>query len=266
MTKKFLSMLLALVMCLTLIAPAWAAEESNLYLKEIKHNYVENHCFYQITDANYLDLLADDEIIEVFHNINVTKKLLDDNMVLDIDKVTESDLAAENLSPEIQPHYVEGKHILNIRYDNVVVIKKATVQKGLQYAGTSTYITSMYLSNQGIVDFVMEDWSSSLGKPFGAVVAEWALCTVVGTESPGFGAFLSLAIGYLDSVNASKESIFRNELKERYYNGERVVVTMTAVSRSCENWPDRCFYTEDGSRNGLDITSEYSCYNNKEVG
>ena len=43
---------------------------------------------------NYLDLLADDEIIEVFHNINVTKKLLDDNMVLDIDKVTESDLAA----------------------------------------------------------------------------------------------------------------------------------------------------------------------------
>ena len=35
---------------------------------------MENHCFYQITDANYLDLLADDEIIEVFHNINVTKK------------------------------------------------------------------------------------------------------------------------------------------------------------------------------------------------
>lgn len=264
--KKFVSMFLALVMCLTLAAPAWADEDGNSYLDEIKYSYVEDHCFYQITDTDYLNSLADDEIIEVFHNINITKKLLDCNMVLDINKVTESDLVPEAPSLGIQPYYVDGKHLLNIRYDNVVVIKKATIQEGLQYAGTSTYITDMYLSNQGIIDFVMEDWSGSLGKTLGAVVAEWAASTAIGTVSPGFGAFLSLAIGYLDSVEANKENVFRNELKDRYYNGERVVVTMTAVSRSCENWPDRCFYTEDGSRNGLDITSEYSCYNNKKVG
>lgn len=263
--KKFVSMFLALAMCLSLAAPAFAVE-NDPYLEEIKRSYVEDHCFYQITDGDYLDSLADDEIIETFHNINVTKKLLDENMILDINKVTKNDVVPEYSPQNAQVFDTETRHTLSSSYDNVVVIKKGVVQKGLQYEGTTAYLTYMYMSNQGIVDFVMGDWSGSLGKSLQQTVAEWAVCTAVGLASAGFGAFLSLAIGVLDNVNAGKESAFREALTDIYYDGGKAIVTMSTASRSCEKWTDSYFYTEDGSRGGLDITSEYSCYNNKKIG
>lgn len=260
--KTFVSVLLAMAMVLGLGAPAFAAEESNPYLDEIKRSYVEDHCFYQITDADYLNSLADDEVIETFHNINVTKKLLDENLILDIEKVTENDVVSE-CSPQVFD--TETRHTLSSSYDNVVVVKKAVEQSG-QFAGATAYLTYMYLSHQGIVDFVMEDWSGSLGKSLNQTVAAWALCTAVGLASPGFGAFLSLAVGALDNIAASGEGAFTSSLEEIYYDGDKAIVTMTTVSRSCAKWTDRYFYTEDGSRSGLTITSEYSCYNNKTIG
>ena len=100
MTKKFVSMFLALAMCLTLSTPALATE-NDPHLEEVKKSYIDDHCFYQITDTDYLNSLADGEVIEVFHGINVTKNLLNENMILDINKVTSNDIVKGTPSQRI---------------------------------------------------------------------------------------------------------------------------------------------------------------------
>ena len=263
--KKFVSMFLALVMCLTLAAPAWAAE-NDPYLEKVKKSYIDGHCFYQITDTEYLDSLADDEIIEVFHCINVTKRLLNENMILDINKVTSNDIVKGSSLQRMTIFETDTANTLSSIHDNAVVIKKGVVQQGLQYAGTTVYLTYMYLSNQGIVDFVMSDWTGSLGKTLKETIYEWALCTLLDVATQNYGTFLSLAISFLDDIKASKEMAFREQLCDLYYAGDKAILCITPISRSCEEWKDNIFYTENGSRSGMDITSEYNCYNNKPVG
>lgn len=265
MTKKFVSMFLALAMCLTLSTPALATE-NDPHLEEVKKSYIDDHCFYQITDTDYLNSLADDEVIEVFHGINVTKNLLNENMILDINKVTSNDIVKGTPSQRITIFETDTANTLSSTYDNVVVIKKGVIQQGLQYAGTTSYVTYMYLSNQGIVDFVMSDWTGSLGKTLEETIHEWDLCTLLDVATQNFGTFLSLAIAFLDDIIASKEMAFREQLYDLYYAGDKTILCITPVSRSCEEWKDNIFYTENGSRGGLDITSEYNCYNNKPVG
>lgn len=262
--KKFVSMFLALVMCLTLAAPAWAAENES-YLDAVKRSYKEDFCFYQITDEEYLETLADNDIIETFHGINVTKKLLDENLVLDINKVTKHDLAPECSAQSVGVFDTEERHTLSSSYDNVVVIKKGTVQQGLQYAGTSVYLTYAYLSNDGIADFIINDWVNelSVGEALESAVAEWIVGTVVGAPGLLYSAAFAIVVGAGNLGSIKAEKTFRTGLKDIYDAGEKAIVTMSAASRSCEKWSDRYFYTEDGSRGGFDIVSTYSTYSNK---
>lgn len=187
-------------------------------------------------------------------------------MILDINKVTSNDIVKGTPSQKITIFETDTANTLSSTYDNVVVIKKGVIQQGLQYAGTTSYVTYMYLSNQGIVDFVMSDWTGSLGKTLEETIHEWDLCTLLDVATQNFGTFLSLAIAFLDDIIASKEMAFREQLYDLYYAGDKTILCITPVSRSCEEWKDNIFYTENGSRGGLDITSEYNCYNNKPVG
>lgn len=261
MVKKMLSLLLALTMCLSLSLPSFAAENDS-YLQEIKQSYVDNCCFYQITDTDYLDSLADDEIIEVFQNINVTKKLLDENLVLDIDKVTEDDIVPVQSTQNARVFDTETRHTLSSSYDNVVVIKKCVAQAGTQFAGTTVYLTFAYLSNEGIADFIINDWANelSLGQTLLEAIADWVVGTVVGAAGLPFDVALAIVTGGANLGSVSMESSFRTALKAIYDNGGRAILTMSTVSRSCAKWSDRYFYTENASRNGLDITSTYSTY------
>lgn len=264
--KKMVSLLLVLAMCLSLAVPTFAVGGNDSYVDAIKQSYIDDYCFYQITDSDYLDSLDDDDVIEVFHYIKVTKRLLDDNLILDINKVTKSDIIPECSPLSTQVYDTETRHTLSSSYDNVVVIKKLVAEGDLPGSEITSSLTYMYLSNHGIIDFVMADWSGSLDQPVEAAVIEWAACTLVGLESAGFGAFLSLALVFLHQIDASKEKTFLKSIENIYYAGGKAVVCMSIVKRSCEKWTDCYFYTEDGYRSGLDISSEYSCYNNRKVG
>lgn len=261
--KKIVSMFLALAMSLSLSVPAFAAE-SETYLDAVKRSYEENFCFYQVTDKEYLETLTDDDVIETFYGINVTKKLLDEDLVLDINKVTEDDLAPECSPQSARALDTEVRHTLSSSYDNVVVIKRGTIQQGLQYAGTTVYLTYAYLSNEGIADFIINDWVNelSVGEALEGAVAEWIVGTVVGAPGLLYSAAFAIVVGIGNLGAVKAEQKFRISLKDIYDAGEKAVVTMSTASRSCVKWSDRYFYTENASRGGMDIVSTYSTYAN----
>lgn len=257
--KKLIAMLLTLSLCVSASAPVFATSYETSSLTEFKQSYINDGCFYQVTDRDYLDSIDDDEIIDVFYNINVTKKLLNSSMILDIQKVTESDICRTGRLFD-----TEEKHMLSTAYDNVIVIKRATVQSGNEYSGATSYLTYAYLSNEGIADFIINDWANeiNLGETLMNAVAEWIVGTIVGAIGFKYSVAFSIVVGAENLGGLRVEQEFRTALKNIYDNGDRAILTLTTSSRSCVKWSDRYFYTENASRAGLDIVSAYSTYSN----
>lgn len=274
--KQLFSILLCLPLLLTSFSITYAKEnsysnEKNFYLDDIKQEYIDNYCFYQVTDTDYLNSLTDNDIIEVYQNIKVTKKLLNEDMILDIDKVTASDIVSDpqmsTYSSPISPQVfdTETRCTLSSSYDNVVVLKEAVAASG-PYAGTSVYIANIYLSNTGIKDFGYYSWvyeykfGSSLKDTVNNMIAGTAVCFI---PSKTFGVVFTIVTGAASLGNIIMTNNFRTNLNNLYEAGNKAVVTITSTSQSCSKWSDRYFYIENASRNGLNITSTYRPYADK---
>lgn len=273
LSKKLASILCAAALLISALPAAAAAEvstcttEDKSLLNEVRQSYLDDHCFYQVTDADYLESLTDDDVIEIFHNIRITKRMLTDDLILDINKVTESDIVSETrtlgTASVMRVFPTEERLTLSSEYDNVTVIKEA-VDNTTGYQPITVYQTILYLSNEGIDNFIVDSWVGNLGQTiqtaFGNMVAGLTMCFV---KSKTFNVLFSLITGAGQLGQVSLDYKFKSALADIYRDGGRAVVSITSTSQSCSVWSDRYFYIENAYRNGLDISSAYRCYTNK---
>ena len=269
---KFISILVCLSIFVfnTYSVSANENTHSNSKLSNIKENYIANSCFYQVTNKDYLDSLSDDEVIEVYQNIKITKKLLDQDLVLDINRVSYNDIcinetAIESPQNDSRVFDTETRLSLSSSYNNVVVIKKATTNTG-PYVGPSVNLAYVYLSNKGIKDFGYYSWvyeykfGNTISETVGNMIAGTAVCYIPSTT---FGAIFTIMTGAASLGNIIMTNNFRTSLNNLYESGKKAVVTITSTSQSCSEWSGNYFYIENASRNGLDISSTYRCYRDK---
>lgn len=271
--KKLVSILCAVALLVSALPAASAAEistcttEDKSLLNEVRQSYLDNHCFYQVTDADYLESLTDDDVIEIFHNIRITKRMLTDELILDINKVTESDIVFETrtlgTASVMRVFPTEERLTLGSEYDNVTVIKKG-IDSTTGYQPITVYQTILYLSNKGIDNFIVDSWVGNLGQTvqnaFSSMIAGLTMCFVPSTT---FNVLFSLVTGAGQLGQVSLDYKFKSALADIYRDGGRAVVSLTSTSQSCSAWTDRYFYIENAYRSGLDISSAYRCYTNE---
>lgn len=219
-------------------------------------------------------MLDENDVIEIFAGIKVTKKLLDENYVLDIDRVTMDDLVnSYNIeSTSIQPYYLvpniddlglSGYDVYAIipnGYQSVSVTKKGTVLSGT-YAGETAYIVNLYLSNSALMYYIEECFiGDNVTEAVSSFIIEFTLTTVIGTFAPVTSTGISLALGFLEIYNLTVNQSFRNQLVTLRRAGSKAHVQISSVSKSVTEWTDTVYGYENSTRNGLKIESEVIAY------
>ena len=270
MFKRILKGILCLMMAATCFSSNVFATNETSALSLIKQRYVATNSYYEYIpqDLIQFNLIDDNEVLDIFMGIKVSKKLLNEDYVLDISKVTEDDLCIDN---EIEPYYFvpnigadggaayEVTNRIPSGYDSVTVTKKVTAQNDpSQY----TYIINLYLSNAALIYFIEECLiNNPVADTIASFMGEFVLTTFV--LEPLEGAFLSVAIFASDICSQIINNSFYNSLVNlrRDDNGEGMAhVRLTNVSKSATDWDGQYYGWENKTRNGLIIESEVIAY------
>lgn len=282
--KKLISFISVLILAFTFIFSSSLnlfANEEPSYLESFKENYrATSYYEYVPKDLIGFNALDEDEVLDVFVGIKVTKRILDENFVLDIDKVTLDDLVVnENVSvyePGISTNAIipnnpigggggsgfDSYRTLPTGYQNAAVTKRATVLSG-QYAGMTTYIVNLYLSNSSLMYYIEECLiGTSISNAALSLLAEFVVTTYIGTISGIAGAAVTIALGVANIYNQIVNQSFYNQLVTIRRNGQKAHVQITESSKSVTTWTSSTIGYENSTRNGLKIESEIVAYKN----
>ena len=175
MLKKLLLSVICLSFIICGLPSHIKAEEAPVteeYLEEWKEKIGESAYFiYTPQTEQELLNLGDDEVIAVFEGVKVTKKLLNENLELDIDKITVNDFATNGLlpsfeingpiemNPSITPNAVvpdlgEGGSSYNGTYSLPSGVKGVIVSSIYQYSdGSNLGQIVLYLNNAHLKEF-----------------------------------------------------------------------------------------------------------------
>lgn len=174
MLKKLLLSVICLSFIICGLPSHIKAEEAPVteeYLEEWKEKIGESAYFiYTPQTEQELLNLGDDEVIAVFEGVKVTKKLLNENLELDIDKITVNDFVSseylpsfeingpEDIYPPTSPNAVEFPEIEGGGYDGYCTLPAwangAIVSSTYQYSdGSNLAQVVFYLNNSDLKEF-----------------------------------------------------------------------------------------------------------------
>ncbi|WP_273399613.1 hypothetical protein [Traorella massiliensis] len=266
MLKKLLLSVICLSFIICGLPSHIKAEEAPVteeYLEEWKEKIGESAYFiYTPQTEQELLNLGDDEVIAVFEGVKVTKKLLNENLELDIDKITVNDFATNGLlpsfeingpiemNPSITPNAVvpdlgEGGSSYNGTYSLPSGVKGVIVSSIYQYSdGSNIGQIVLYLNNDHLKEFKDELYDHP--EDTTGFFLEHAIEALLGFIPGAYSTVLSFLSLYDDYC----EMTFKNKVYDMYDAGKKAKITVRGAYKSIVEWTDNKFYARNGTLNG----------------
>ena len=219
-------MSIALALCIILSGFSQCIQANgNLHEEQIveayKQKYLDNSCYYMYIpdDMNEFLLLDMDTVLDEFEGIKVTKRLLNENLELDINKLNYEDIVMENstvskfvtnpdnavspmaaIYPEVDGGWQDGTYTVGNGVTSVVVSSEYIALDESGYYFQSVY----YLSNDVISDFYMDKNTTSSAK----IIFEYLLTTILGLIPDVRSKALSYALSFVFTSSSVVNSNF----------------------------------------------------------
>lgn len=258
--KKIFNCLLSIILLLSCVVTLnlnhIKAFDDYQYLKEFKDNY-RNTSYYQYTPQNMdeFNSLHEDEVLEVFEGIKVSKRILDENLILDIEKVTLDDLVNEKESRQIVPIGGGGGNSVSLPsgYHSAIVTEKNTYLSGTN-KGKSTYVVKMYLSHLALTDYLVQCNRKTTEQAIINLVASSAVSMIIGSV-PVFDDIFSAAMDAAELGNLVMDYQFYTKADELYFNDSKAIVTISNSSRSIVAWTSNTYSIRNVNTSSYKIES-----------
>lgn len=232
------------------------------YLESWKRTIGETAYFvYTPQSEEELLNLGEDEIIAVFEGLKVTKKLLNENLELDIDKITVNDFIIDEIPlisdiitgpidisgispcelvlPDIGGGSYNGTYTLPSIANGVIVTRTNSFSDG-----TNSAEIVHYLNNADFKTFKNRLSSAqSWGNTWQSILG--VLMTVV-------PPYITVTIGFITAVGALLEDSFINKVNDLYNSGSNIKakITISGSYKSIVQWTDNKFYARNETVNG----------------
>lgn len=292
--KRILSsiIVISLFLCNCSFVKAISIDSETKDLEEFKEHYKQTS-FYQYIPQNMEEflLLPNDTVLDVFEGIIVTKDLLNEDMILDIDRVQLDDIYTSSSINVDQVHLYNTSEIISPNqlvmpdlggsgdsiYVNlptgtqsaIVTSKMEVVTEG-QFYGETARIVTMYLSNRGMGDFAVRHMaanSKSIYQIYGSFFWDLAyifkISQIIG-ETLDNALSVALSVSELGSVTITSQ--FANKFEEIYATKtNKCKIEIKPSSISITEWSTNYFsYLKEQTKNGVYVTSAYGCYSDDE--
>lgn len=195
-------------------------------------------------------LLDMDTVLDEFEGIKVTKRLLNENLELDINKLNYEDIVMENstvskfvtnpdnavspmaaIYPEVDGGWQDGTYTVGNGVTSVVVSSEYIALDESGYYFQSVY----YLSNDVISDFYMDKNTTSSAK----IIFEYLLTTILGLIPDVRSKALSYALSFVFTSSSVVNSNFWNNVRSLANGGKKAKVTVKKNSYSVTEWANR---------------------------
>lgn len=272
MLKKILLSVLCFSFIGCAIPSQVKAEENTVteeYLYEWKENIGKNAYFiYTPRSEHELLNLGEEDVIAIFEGVKVTKKLLNNNLELDIDKITVNDFVDQNYIPsfessemvnfksEITPYAMQlpdiGVGAYNGTYTVPSYADSVIVTRTNQFSdGTNSAEVVHYLSNSDFKIFV-----NKISVP---TEVSWrnTWYGILGIILVVLPQYLGLTIDVLAVAGDHLEEAFQNKIVTlNNTSGVKAKITINGSYKSVVQWTDNKFYARNESLNGSIFKSQ----------
>lgn len=248
------------------VQAVYAENQRNVsMLQEIKSVYQEFGYYVYLPSNDEFVNISNDVVLDVFCGINITKRILNDNNELDIEKVTLSDFEdIENAYtyfvqlPEIIPYSAvlpdlegggwNGTYNVPTGYKSVVI---AATHECLLTPRVDDYAdTTYYLSNAALRNFKL----ACSNHDFDEWLIENLISGILGIAA---GApFLSVAYICITGIDAYVSQQTWNKLDELMNSGKKARIYSRSSSLGVMEWTNNQFSVQNGTYNGWEIHSQ----------
>lgn len=232
------------------------------YLEEWKEKIGETAYFiYTPQTEEELLNLGDDEVIAVFEGVKVTKKLLNENLELDIDKITVNDFATNGLlpsfeingpvdmNPTISPNAMLPNIVGTGGYDGYCNLPSwangVIVSSTYQFSDGSNMAEVVFYLNNSDLTILKNHLYSFDDIALGYVIDEFVTVVLGFIPTP-----ITQIITYLQLFQQIIETIFVGQITDMCVSGKKGKVTISGDYKSIVEWTDNKFYARNGSLNG----------------
>ena len=277
---KYLKSLLLKILCcifvFNLSTPLYASSQmndENNYLESIKQKYLESYSYYVYIPSNMNDflILDDNVILDEFFGIKITKRLLNKNLELDINKVKyedlvklddEDDFQNNNLSSTFQmvmPDIIGGGS-LNGTYSLPYGVKSVVVSSYCENIDDSEdyyYRQEHYLSNAAAAEFLKEEPTSSSFKS-----AYNLVMTFLGLNTKNCSGLCATLYSIIMGVNLVISDNFYDKLEKIVNSGNKAKISVRQSSYSVTTWTNDQYYVKNGVEGSYYVTSDVDYFNN----
>ena len=197
----------------------------------------------------------------MFEGVKVTKKLLNENLELDINKITVDDFVTSEYLPSFEingpvdtnppasPNAVEFPEIEGGGYDGYCTLPSwangAIVSSTYKYSdGSNLAQIVLYLNNSDLK--VFRDELFNFKDMAVGYIVDKAVSKLLGYIPKALNSILT----YLSLFQDVFELIFMNQVMNMCNEGKKGKVTISGSYRSIVEWTDNKFYARNGSLNG----------------
>lgn len=205
--------------------------------------------------------LGDDEVIAVFEGVKVTKKLLNENLELDIDKITVNDFATNGLLPSFEingPVDMNPTIFPNAMLPNIVGTGGYDGYCNLPSWANGVIVSSTYQfsdgSNMAEVVFYLNNSDLKVYRDdlinLKDMVIGYALDQIVSKLLGYLPTVLNSIFTYLSLYEDFCELYFMSQVSNMCDAGKKGKITISGSYKSIVEWTDNKFYARNGSLNG----------------
>ena len=270
--KKYLSFLLS--MCLVVSCFTNCIKGNfNKELETFKEWYRETS-FYQYTPQNMSEFEAYemDYVLDEFVGLKVSKRILDENLILDINKVTIDDFinAYDNSNASypyqlVNPELGGGTGLqLKSGYQNATVTVKKEYLTGVK-AGTTEYTVYMYLSNYSLKNYMLKSGTKPIADMIKEIILEFGSQHIIATITGNvFGTALALALDIYDAAEMIYNQYNINIGNNLANSNKKGIVQTSLTSRSITEWTSNTISYQYVNNSDVKIQSEVAMYKDGE--
>ena len=205
--------------------------------------------------------LGDDEVIAVFEGVKVTKKLLNENLELDIDKITVNDFATNGLLPSFEingPVDMNPTISPNAMLPNIVGTGGYDGYCNLPSWANGVIVSSTYQfsdgSNMAEVVFYLNNSDLKVYRDdlinLKDMVIGYALDQIVSKLLGYLPTVLNSIFTYLSLYEDFCELYFMSQVSNMCDAGKKGKITRSGSYKIIVEWTDNKFYARNGSLNG----------------